>query len=93
MSDNDIIKRKSSRFNLHRFFRIPEFKEIVAPAVLVGIGTGLGAVLLSWLIQKIRFFAFTLIVTEFQYDSSFSFHLYPRVWRIDHRIDHPFHNR
>ena len=55
---------RSSRFST-RIFRIPEFKEIVAPAILVGIATGLGAVLLSWLIQKIRFFAFTRLSPNF----------------------------
>jgi chloride channel protein, CIC family len=37
-------------------FSIPEIKEIVVPAVLIGIGTGLCAVFISWLIQKIRLF-------------------------------------
>ena len=72
MSDNDIIKRKSSRFST-RIFRIPEFKEIVAPAILVGIATGLGAVLLSWLIQKIRFFAFTRLSPNFSTIAPFHF--------------------
>ncbi len=72
MSENDLIKHKSSRFN-PRFFHIPEVKEIVAPAVLVGIGTGLGAVLLSWLIQKIKFLAFTRLAPNLSTIAPFHF--------------------
>lgn len=59
LSDNATIKRKSPHLGVHRF-PILEFTEIIVPAILVGISTGLGAFLLSWLIHKIRFIAFTL---------------------------------
>ena len=72
MSDNDIIKHKSARLSARRF-PISEFTEIVIPAILVGIGTGLGAVLLSWLIQKIRLIAYTLSAPFFSQIAPYHF--------------------
>lgn len=72
MSEKDIIKHKSSRSGFHRM-PVPEFTEIVLPAVLIGVGTGLGAVLLSWLIQKIREVVYALTAPIFNQIAPFQF--------------------
>ena len=60
VSDNHLVKQNTSLGERIRGIHLPESMEIILTSILVGISTGLGAVLLSWLIHKIRFFSYSL---------------------------------
>jgi chloride channel protein, CIC family len=64
LSENYPVKKNIPLDKTTSDIHLPESVKLIFTSVLVGIGTGLGAVLLNWLIQKISDFSYTQVASS-----------------------------